>query len=91
MRWEQFDLLMSGGAKMPEPGFSEALYYRVAGDAASGRRAVEWALGAEAQNLRQLSLVFDWCGPLMTAAQAEQLGAKIQKALAGASTAERMD
>ena len=25
LRWEQFDLLMSGGAKMPEPGFAGAL------------------------------------------------------------------
>jgi hypothetical protein len=85
LRWEQFDLLMSGGAKMPEPGFSGALYYRVSGDAGSGRKAVEWALGADAQDLRQLALVFDWCGPVMTAPQSEQLGAKIQKALAGIS------
>jgi hypothetical protein len=82
LRWEQFDLLMSGGAKMQEPGFADALYYRVAGDAGAGRRAVEWALGAGSQDLRQLALVFDWCGPVMTPAQAEQLGASIERALA---------
>ena len=88
LRWEQFDLLMSGGAKMPEPGFAGALYYRVSGDAPSGRRAVEWALGADVQDLPQLALVFDWCGPVMTAPQAEQLGAKIQKALGGPPVAD---
>jgi hypothetical protein len=82
LRWEQFDLLMSGGAKMPEPGFAGALYYRVGGDAGAGRRAVEWAMGEMAQDLRQLALVYDWCGPVMTPAQAEQLGAKIERALA---------
>ena len=83
LRWEQFDLLMSGGAKLPEPGFAGALYYRVAGDAGAGRRAVAWALGVDSKDLRQLALVFDWCGPVMTAAQSEQLVTKIQKALAG--------
>jgi hypothetical protein len=91
LRWEQLDLLMSGGAKLPEPGFAGALYYRVSGDAAVGRRAVEWALGdappGSTQDLRQLALVFDWCGPVMTAAQADRLGAKIERALAASSTA----
>ena len=34
MRWEQFHLLISGGAPMPEPGFANALYYQIAGDKA---------------------------------------------------------
>ena len=87
-RWEQFDLLMTGGAKLPEPGFAGALYYRVSGDAAQGRRAVEWAVGDAApgtnQDLRQLALVFDWCGPVMTPDQANRLGAKIERMLKGA-------
>jgi len=58
-----------------------------------GRRAVEWALTDAAQDLRQLALVFDWCGPVMTPAQADRLGAKIERALAepapaGTSTSE---
>ena len=81
LRWEQFDLLITGGAKMPEPGFAEALYYRVAGDAGSGRRAVEWALSEAAQDLSQVALVYDWCGPVMTPQQSGQLGAKIERAL----------
>src|ERR1019366_10452094 len=69
LRWEQLDLLISGGAPMPEPGFAGALYYQITGDAGAGRRAVEWALAPAYQDLRQLALVFDWCGPVMTPAQ----------------------
>src|SRR5258706_11839746 len=45
MRWETFAALIASGIDMPEPGFALALYYRVSGDMASGRKAVEWALG----------------------------------------------
>lgn len=87
MRWEQFDAMVAGGVAMPEPGFAWALYYRVADDAAVGRRAVDWALSEAAnadreRDLRQLALVFDWCGPLMTEQQSQRLGAKIQRAVA---------
>ncbi len=82
LRWEQFELLTSGGAKMPEPGFTGAFFYQVAGDSGAGRRAVEWALVPANQDLRQLSLVFDWCAPVMTPAQVEQLGTKIGRILA---------
>ena len=81
MRWTQFDSLIAGGAPMPEPGFAWALYYQAARDEASARRAVEWALG-DTQDLRQLALVFDWCGPVMTRAQADRLGSKIEKMIA---------
>ena len=47
-RWQQLDSLISGGAPLPEPGFAAALYYQVAKDPAAGKRAIEWALGAEA-------------------------------------------
>ena len=85
MRWQQFDALVAGGAAMPEPAFAWALYYRVAKDAAVGKKAVDWAASAAqdtAQDLRQIALVFDWCGPLMSPAQAERLGAKIERMLA---------
>ncbi len=39
-RWRQFELLVKGGASLPEPGFALALYYAVSGDSAqraSGR------------------------------------------------------
>lgn len=81
MRWEQFNALIEGDAPMPEPGFAYALHYRVAGNAASGRKAVEWALG-NAKDLRQLALVYDWCGPVMNKTQSDRLAAKIEQALA---------
>jgi len=82
MRWQQFDALVAGGAAMPESAFAWALYYRVSKDAAVGKKAVDWALSDAAQDLRQLALVFDWCGPLMSAAQADRLDAKIERLLA---------
>lgn len=80
MRWQQFELLMAGHAPMPEPGFADALYYEVAGNAASGRAAVNWALGP-ATDLRQLALVFDWCQDLLSPAQSHALAAKLAKAI----------
>jgi hypothetical protein len=88
MRWVQFDSLVTGGAAMPEPGFAYGLYYRVSTDRASGRRAVEWALGASATDLRQLALVFDWCAPVMQPTELNALGSKIEKALAAGPAAE---
>jgi hypothetical protein len=87
VRWKRFDDLIRSGAPLPEPGFAQALYYRVADDAAAGRKAVEWALSADsgtAGNLRQLALVFDWCGPVMSPEEANRLASKIQQALAAA-------
>lgn len=84
MRWQQFDALVAGGAPMPEPGFAHALYYRASGNLAWSRQAVEWALTGASQDLRQLALVYDWCE--MTDQQREQLGLKIERALAAASS-----
>jgi hypothetical protein len=81
MRWDQFNALIEGDAPMPEPGFAYALHYRISGNAASGRKAVEWALG-NAKDLRQLALVYDWCGPVMNKTQSDRLAAKIEQALA---------
>jgi hypothetical protein len=93
-RWEEYDGLMSGGAASPtsaaEPGFAWALYYQVTRQPAAAKQAIDWALkdGAEpdASVLRQLALVFDWCGPAMTPPQADRLAAKIQAALAKPAT-----
>lgn len=81
LRWNQFDLLMAGHAPMPEPGFAGALYYQVAGSAAAGQAAVNWALGAGA-DLRQLALVFDWCQDLLTEPQSKALVAKLERSIA---------
>jgi len=81
LRWQPFSALVSGGAAMPEPGFAWALYYRASGQMAWGKKAVDWALSEDAKDLRQLALVFDWCGPAMTDTQADRLAAKVQRAL----------
>src|SRR5256885_1311407 len=57
-RWEQFSTLVEGGAAMPEPGFAYALHYRIANNAASGKKAIDWALGP-GSDLRQLALIYD--------------------------------
>jgi hypothetical protein len=78
MRWRQYDLLVKAAAQLPEPGFALSLYYQVTGDAAVGKRAVDWALGPGA-DLRQLALVDDWCQPLLAPAQSKALSAKIRR------------
>lgn len=84
-RWLRFDDLVSSGAPLPEAAINDALYYQVSGNASIGRKAVEWALSDSAsdsaKDLRQLALVFDWCGKLMSAAQADALAGKIEKAI----------
>ena len=67
---------------MPDPGLAFGLHYKVSGQAVWGKQAVDWALSDKATDLRQLALVFDWCGPLMTPAQLDRLGSKIERALA---------
>jgi hypothetical protein len=57
-RWQQFETLIRGGARMPEAGFAQALYFQVTGDEAAAKRAV-----AGASDLRQMALVYDWCQP----------------------------
>ena len=86
MRWQQLDGLISGGAAMPEPGFAWALYYQVSRNDAAGRKALEWALGKNAEpqrDLRQLALVFDWCATVASKDQADLLAEKIERGLAG--------
>ena len=70
---------------MPEPGFAWALFYQVARDEAAGRKAVEWAIGDQGdpqRDLRQLALIFDWCGRVMTKPQADRLAAKLERGIA---------
>jgi hypothetical protein len=80
LRWNQFQLLMAGKAPMPEPGFAEALYYQASGNAEAGHEAIHWALGPGA-DLRQLSLVFDWCQDILTEAESKALAAKLARAI----------
>jgi hypothetical protein len=85
LRWEQFDAMMLGRVPMPEPGFSGALYYQIAGNRDAGRQAVKWALAASPDNpasLRQMALVFDWCQDLLADAEARAISGKLQKGVA---------
>jgi len=82
MRWLQFYTLIVAGAPMPEQGLDWALYSQVAKNQPSGRKAVEWALDEKHTDARQLALIFDWCGPLMTKSQADRIAAKLEKNLA---------
>ena len=82
LRWVQFNTLIRGGVKMPEPGFALALYYAAAQSEEHGRQAVAWALSPAATDLRQLVIVFDWCQPLLSAADSKALVAKIEGLLA---------
>lgn len=89
-RWLRLKELLAQPGQLREPAFSEALAYQAGGDEEAGRAAVEWALSAAERNfsaagdLRQGSLVFDWCQPLLT----EEERAKIAAGLATAITAE---
>jgi hypothetical protein len=84
-RWQQFDSFVSAEAPMPEAAFAQALYYQVSGNAAAGRKAIEWALSAspsQAQDLRELALVFDWCQKLLNDTEQRQLVARIAQRIA---------
>lgn len=84
-RWLQLEAFVAGTAPMPERGFAQALYYQIAGDAAVGRQAVAWALGA-GSDLRQQALVYDWCQSLMSETQQQGLAARLEKGMAATAT-----
>ena len=85
-RWQQFASLIAGKAAMPERAFADALYFQVSGDQEAARRAIAWALG-EGADLRQLSLVFDWCQSALSEQESAALAAKLEQALARPATA----
>jgi hypothetical protein len=85
IRWQQFELFMAGQAVMPETGFAKALYYQVAGDAASGREAVRWALG-DSTDLRQQALVYDWCQDLLSESQKHTLESRLESGIANSAS-----
>jgi len=80
MRWEQFQALLAGQARLPEPGFALALYYRVSQEVEAGQRAAAWALGP-GEDLRQQALVLDWCRPVLNAGQTQALAARLEQGL----------
>ncbi|MBL0158650.1 MAG: hypothetical protein IPP47_16325 [Bryobacterales bacterium] len=84
MRWQQFDALMAGKARMTEPGFTLALWGTVTGQGAPCKAAAEWAVKANpaaAAELRQMALVYDWCQAAAGEAQSSMLARKLVGAL----------
>lgn len=85
IRWQNFDALMAGEPRLPEPGFALALYAQIAGDESRCEAAVNWALGAGA-DLRQMALVFDWCQPSLSQDKSPALAGRIERAVAAISS-----
>ncbi|HVW84940.1 MAG TPA: hypothetical protein VHB50_09675 [Bryobacteraceae bacterium] len=84
LRWEQFDALWTGNAPFPEPGWTAALRYQIAQDQQAGKRAVAWASGP-GSDVRQIAIVSDWCGPLLTGADQTAIFGKLRQAVEGAT------
>lgn len=86
MRWVQFESLITGNARMAEPGFAYALYGAATGEAESCKKAASWAIQAanpaNLDDLRQIALVADWCQSALTDTESAQIGRKLAPALA---------
>jgi hypothetical protein len=87
IRWEQFETLWNAGSEFPEFGWTAALRYQVAQEDAAGRQAVSWAVNKAGLPdasvtdavLRQIALVADWCGPLISAADKSAILRRLEK------------
>jgi hypothetical protein len=82
LRWDQFHLLVSGGAPMPEPGFAYALYFRTTDEEAFARKAIAAALAPSA-DVRQAALVYDWCYIQLSPIDKQALLTKLRRAVTG--------
>ncbi len=76
-------------SEFPEFGWTAALRYQIAQEDAAGRQAVSWAVGKAALPdasvsdgvLRQIALVADWCGPLMSVADKTAILGRLEKVM----------
>ncbi|MEX2261820.1 MAG: hypothetical protein WD696_07700 [Bryobacteraceae bacterium] len=84
LRWQPFETLLAGRARMPEAPFAQALYYQVAGDKDIGREAVRSALQPAFNDLRQLALIFDWTQEILQAAEVKTFASKLQRGIEAA-------
>src|SRR5579863_9384944 len=86
LRWDQFETLWIGNAPFPEPGWAQALRYRIADDREAGTRAVAWAVGPADPNrqedVRQMAIIADWCAPLLSGDDKVQLIGRLQRGVA---------
>lgn len=67
-RWLNFEKRVQTVPDSPERGFELALYYTVTHDQPRGRAAVDWALNHKCEG-RQVALILDWAGELISADQ----------------------
>lgn len=85
LRWQQFDSLMRGKARMAETGFALALWGTVTAKIEPCRDAGLWSLktadAANPRDLRQMALVYDWCQSSMDESAASMLGRKLAAVL----------
>ena len=85
VRWVNFENRIQGVADSPERGFELALYYSITGDEARGREAIAWAL--QHDDRRQMALVLDWCGPLLSDEQRKALAGRVSAPVAATTSA----
>lgn len=95
-RWQRLAELLEQPDELQEPAFAEALAYQSTGNETYGRSAIDWALAAErrfseAGDFRQGSLVFDWCQPLLSAAEREKLVDGLAAAVQAAADSPKLD
>lgn len=88
VRWTNFENRVNNVADSPERGFELALYYAVTHDEKQGREAVDWALAHKCEQ-RQVALVLNWCGRLLSEEHKRALSAATCQAAAPASIAAR--
>ncbi len=92
IRWQQFDALMRGRARMSEPGFALALWGAVSSQPGACREAAEWAAKAnpaDPAELRQIALVYDWCQSQAGEALTQMMARKLASALPARSGGPR--
>src|SRR5580658_9822169 len=86
LRWDQFETLWTAGAPFPELGWAQALRFQIADDREAGTRAVAWAVGpadiAREEDVRQMAIIADWCAPIVSGDDRNQLNAKLERAIA---------
>ncbi|HWE48895.1 MAG TPA: hypothetical protein VG273_03855 [Bryobacteraceae bacterium] len=89
LRWDQFETLWTAGAQFPELGLAQALRYQIAGDRDSGTRAVAWAVGPGA-DVRQIALIADWCGPLISKEDLGLIQTKLRREIADSKSVKTL-
>ncbi|HYM09307.1 MAG TPA: hypothetical protein VEU62_01170 [Bryobacterales bacterium] len=92
IRWQQLQLLVKSGQALPEEPLVEAFEYQVAQDEPAGRQATAWAVkragvagDPDAEELRRLAVVLDWCYPLFGEAERAAVVKRMARGIAQVS------